>query len=61
MGRSHGPIHRAIESLLHPVGFIGLEQTADFPDLREMVGSAKSNGPYVRQAAKTFSILSPTV
>ena len=30
MARRHGPIHRAIESLLHKVGSIGLDQTADF-------------------------------
>ena len=30
MARRHGPIHRAIESLIDKVGFIGLDQTADF-------------------------------
>jgi hypothetical protein len=30
MARRLGPTHWAIESLLHPVGFIGLDQTADF-------------------------------
>jgi hypothetical protein len=30
MARRQGPIHRAIESLSHTVGFIGLDQTADF-------------------------------
>jgi hypothetical protein len=30
MAHRRWPIHRAIESLLHKVGFIGLDQTADF-------------------------------
>jgi hypothetical protein len=30
MAHHHGPIRRTIESLLHPVGFIGLDETADF-------------------------------
>jgi hypothetical protein len=30
MARRQGPIHRAIESLSHKVGFIGLDRTADF-------------------------------
>jgi hypothetical protein len=30
MARSRDPIHRAIESLLQPVGFIRWDQTADF-------------------------------
>jgi len=29
MARRHGPIHRAIESLLHMVGSISWDQTAD--------------------------------
>jgi hypothetical protein len=30
MARQHGPIHWSIESLLYPVGFVGLDQSADF-------------------------------
>ena len=30
MARRRRPIHRTIESLLHLVGFIGLDHTADF-------------------------------